>query len=333
MSTPYDAHGHGHGQGPWGPGPGHEGLGPGPGHEGPGPRSGSEGPGPGFEGPGPGDAHETVGAYALGILDDAEATEFEAHLAGCDVCARQLEEFSGMEPMLAALADLPGAGLPGAALPGAALPGAGFPALAPAAAPGHRRGAPEGGERLASPPGHGLADRLVAEVAAQRARWRRRGLYLAAVAAALIIGGPFAVLAATGDGGEDVAGGDPHPTSPAEDAFFHHMEEKTAATDPRTDVTATVGTEKKAWGTHTVLELKNVKGPLKCSLVAVGKDGEKETVTTWSVPEWGYGVKDSPHPAARNPLYVHGGAALDRDDIDRFEVRTSDGERLVEVDA
>ena len=57
--------------------------------------------------PGPSE-HETVGAYALGILDDAEATAFEAHLAGCEWCAQQLDELAGMEPMLAALADLPG---------------------------------------------------------------------------------------------------------------------------------------------------------------------------------------------------------------------------------
>ncbi|MEI5103254.1 zf-HC2 domain-containing protein [Streptomyces sp. PmtG] len=289
MSTPYDAHGHG---GPGGHGPG-----------------------------GPGDVHETVGAYALGILDDAEATAFEEHLAGCEICARQLEEFSGMEPMLAALADLPGAhGALGTQGADAAVP--------------RPRGLPEIGEQLAARPSPRLAERLVDEVAAKRARKRRRGMYLVAAAAALIIGGPLAVFAVDGGGGgsKQEEAIEPHPTSPAEDAFFHHMERKTSATDPKTKVSATVGTEKKAWGTHTVLELKNVKGPLKCSLIAVGKDGKKETVTTWSVPKWGYGIKDSTNKWARSPLYVHGGAAFDRDDIDHFEVRTFDGERLVTVD-
>ncbi len=69
--------------------------------------------------------------------------------------------------------------------------------------------------------------------------------------------------------------------------------------------------EKKAWGTHSVLELKNVKGPLKCSLIAVGKNGERETVTTWSVPKWGYGIENATTEQAKNPLYVHGGAAMD----------------------
>ncbi|MEU5582897.1 zf-HC2 domain-containing protein [Streptomyces huasconensis] len=253
-----------------------------------------------------GTVHEAVGAYALGVLDEAENAWFEAHLAGCEPCARHLEEFSAVEPMLAALADLPGG-----------------------------RGAPEVGEPLAARPGPRFADRLFGEVSRTRERRRRRGLLLVAAAVALIVGGPLTVLAVSGDGdsGPRDLAADPHPTSPAEDAFFHHMEEKREATDPATKVSATVGTEKKAWGTHAVLELKNVKGPLKCSLVAVGKDGTKETVTSWSVPKWGYGIKDSPNKWARGPLYVHGGAAMDRNDIDHFEVTTFDGDRLVEVDA
>ncbi|MFI7383058.1 anti-sigma factor family protein [Streptomyces sp. NPDC049813] len=253
-----------------------------------------------------GDVHETVGAYALGILDDAEASAFEAHLAACEHCAARLEEFAGVEPVLAALADLPDARDTSAV----------------------RRV----GESLAAAPSPRLARSLAGEVARGRSRRRRRGLYLVAAAAVLIVGGPLSVLAATGDGGAaDVA--DPHPTSPAEDAFFHHMDEKVQATDATTKVSATIGMEKKAWGTHTVLQLKNVKGPLKCSLVAVGKNGERETVTTWAVPAWGYGIASSPHESATHPLYVHGGAAFTRGQIDRFEVETLDGKRLVEVNA
>ncbi len=263
--------------------------------------------------------HESVGAYALGVLDEADAARFEAHLAGCEPCARQLEELSGVEPMLAALAGFPeGHG--------------GHDGHRDHGGHGAHR-APTVGDQLAARPGPRLADRLLGEVSRRREQRRRRGLLLVAAAVALIVGGPLAVLAVTGEGGgpEDVAA-DPHPTSPAEDAFFHHMDEKAAATDPATKVSATVGTEKKAWGTHAVLELKNVKGPLKCSLVAVGKDGAKETVTSWSVPKWGYGIKDSPDKWARGPLYVHGGAAMDRNDIDHFEVTTFDGDRLVRVD-
>lgn len=250
--------------------------------------------------------HDAVAAYSLGVLDGAEATAFEAHLAGCAYCAAQLDDLAGLEPMLAALAEPPG-------------PPPELTAPSPA-----------------------LLGRLVDEVAARReqqARRKRRGLYLVAAAAAVVIGGSGAVVVAAGGTDTDSAPGrvralpDPHPTSPAEDAFFHHMEQKRQATDPVTGVAAVVGTERKGWGTHTVLELRNVKGPLKCSLVAVSKKGDEEVVSSWSVPTWGYGIPDSPRQAARTPLYVHGGSAMARDDIDRFEVRTFDGERLVRVDA
>ncbi|MGW3582113.1 anti-sigma factor family protein [Streptomyces rubiginosohelvolus] len=278
-----------------------------PGPPGPfGPFGAGPGPGPGPTGS-EGSEHDAAAAYVLGILDDAQASDFEAHLAGCARCAAHLDEFAGMEPMLAMLAEAP-----------SAVPGA--------------RPVPHVPEK----PVPRLLGGLMDEVARRRHRRSRRSRYWVAAAAALIVGGPVAAFAVTaGDdrGGGPVAVGEPHPTSPAEDAFFEHMTEKVSATDPTTRVGASVGMEEKAWGTHTVLELKNVKGPQKCTLVAVSKTGEEEIVTSWSVPQWGYGIEGATNPAAKAPLYVHGGAAMDREDIARFEVRTFDGERLVEIGA
>ncbi|MFJ3665879.1 anti-sigma factor family protein [Streptomyces sp. NPDC090106] len=244
--------------------------------------------------------HETVGAYALGILDDAEASAFEMHLATCEWCAQQLDELAGMEPMLAALADLPGTGTPAI------------------------------GESLSARPSPRLVNSLVDEVSERRAQKRRRGFYLVAAAAALIIGGPLVAVGATGeDSGGNVSA---HTTaSPAKEAF-DAISDKVTATDSSTDVSATVAVEKKAWGTHAVLQLTNVKGPEKCSLIAVGKNGERETVTSWAVPTWGYGLPTAKTEEAKNPLYVHGGAAFTPNEIDHFEVMTFDGKRLVEVD-
>lgn len=252
--------------------------------------------------------HETVGAYALGILDDAEATAFEAHLAGCEWCAQQLDELAGMEPMLAALADLPGA-----------------------------QGSPAIGESLSARPSPQLATRLVDEVAERRASKRRRGFYMVAAAAALIIGGPVTVFATTGGNTSNEAAPVPSSsvakaTGSAKDAFAL-MTDRVSATDPTSKVTATVAMDSKAWGVGAVLELAGVKGPLKCSLIVVGKDGSRETMSNWSVPKWGYGIKDSTNAEARNPLYIHGGTAFTADEIDHFEVVTSAGKQLVEVDA
>jgi hypothetical protein len=177
-----------------------------------------------------------------------------------------------------------------------------------------------------------IAERLVDEVSARRAQKRRRGMYLVAAAAALIIGGPLTVLAV--NGGNDSGANPPvaHPASPAK-AAFQVMTDKSSATDAKTKVNAVVAIEPKDWGTHAVLQLKNVTGPEKCSLIAVGKNGERETVTSWSVPEWGYGTPNAKTEEAKQPLYVHGGAAFEPNQIDHFEVMTFSGKRLVEVKA
>jgi hypothetical protein len=245
--------------------------------------------------------HETVGAYALGILDDAEATAFEAHLATCEWCAQQLDELAGMEPMLAALADLPGSGTPTI------------------------------GESLSAKPTPRMAEKLVDEVVVQRTQKRRRSFFMLAASVALIIAGPLAAMAATGGdsgGGTTVEAG----ASPAK-SVFDKLPEKVTGTDPGTKVTATVGMEKKAWGTEAVVELKNVAGPNKCSLIAVGKNGERETISSWSVPPWGYGLPGAKTEQAKNPLYVQGGAAFTPDEIDHFEVMTFDGKKLVQIQA
>ncbi|RDG37575.1 anti-sigma factor family protein [Streptomyces corynorhini] len=266
--------------------------------------------------------HEAVGAYVLGILDDAEATAFEAHLAGCRICAVHLEEFSGMEPMLAMLADTPSDRF---SVP-ESLPGPlGAPAK-PVVVPLAQLPTPS----VSVQPSPQLLGRLVDEVAVKRAKRKRRGLYLVAAAAVLIIGGPVGAVVAT-SGDSSPGSNQAASRNPADD--FKKLTAKVAATDPTTKVSASVATEAKLWGTRTALELKNVKGPLKCSLIAVSKTGEEEVVTSWSVPEWGYGIPDSPNENGKKPLYVEGGTAMDKKDIAHFEVRTFDGDRLVEIPA
>ncbi|MGJ5755506.1 anti-sigma factor family protein [Streptomyces puniciscabiei] len=242
--------------------------------------------------------HETVGAYALGILDDAEATAFEAHLAGCEWCAQQLDELAGMEPMLAALADLPGSG-----------------------------SSPAIGESLSAKPSPRLVEKLVDEVAEKRAQKRRRSFYMIAAAAALIIAGPLAAVAVnSGSGGGQV-------TASAAQTTFESMPDRKSATDPASQTSATIAMQQKDWGTQAVLELKNAKGPLKCSLVLVAKNGQRVTMSSWSVPNWGYGIPDGKTPESRKPLYIGGAAAFKPNEIDHFEVVTFQGKKLVQVQA
>ncbi|WP_327291400.1 anti-sigma factor family protein [Streptomyces sp. NBC_01198] len=109
--------------------------------------------------------HVDVGAYLLGVLDDDEMARFEAHLVDCEVCGDELDQLSGVVPVLD---ELRADGLGFAEMPG----------------------------------GDAMLDRLLARVAAERRRHRRRRLVAIAAAAVLVVGGPtVAVLAVHGSGG------------------------------------------------------------------------------------------------------------------------------------
>ncbi|MEV4612678.1 zf-HC2 domain-containing protein [Kitasatospora sp. NPDC049258] len=162
----------------------------------------------------------------------------------------------------------------------------------------------EAGPVLEQPSDH-LLGRLVDEVAAARRRSRTRRLVLVAAAAVLVVGGPAVTLAATAQ--------DPKPAAVATQQF--------SATDPATGVSATVGVTGKKWGSQVSLALSNVAGPKQCDLIAVSRGGERQTVTSWSVPPAGYGSDAA--------LQTSGGAALQPSEIDHFEVRTLDGQQLL----
>lgn len=169
------------------------------------------------------------------------------------------------------------------------------------------------GVLLPEPPRPTLLNQLLDSIETGRRRSGRRRLRLIAAAAALIIAAPVAVLGLrTQDSGDDSV-------------------RRYAATDPATGVSATVALQERVWGSGVGLELARVKGPLTCKLVAVGKDGKEQTVTTWAVPADGYGFPDA--KGHEEPLRTEGGAALHGADIDRFEVRTLDGRRLVTIEA
>lgn len=100
--------------------------------------------------------HRDVAAYALGVLEPADAFRFEEHLADCVMCTVQLSDFASAATSLAELA---------------------------------------GPDRVEARPSRRLLDRLTDEVVAVRRRSRRRRLQLVAAAAALIVALPAAALA------------------------------------------------------------------------------------------------------------------------------------------
>ncbi|MGW4382943.1 anti-sigma factor family protein [Kitasatospora sp. NPDC004531] len=157
--------------------------------------------------------------------------------------------------------------------------------------------APAAGRDAAPPePPPELLDRLAGQVAAERRRAKVRRLVLAAVAAILALGGPAVTWALTE--GPQVAA----------------VAQQFSATDAATGVSATVGVDPAAWGSRITLDLGHLSGPQSCTLVAVGTDGSRQTVTSWTVPATGYG--------ATTGLRTGGGTGLAPSAIARFEVHS-----------
>ncbi|GAA3997157.1 zf-HC2 domain-containing protein [Streptomyces marokkonensis] len=209
--------------------------------------------------------HRDVGAYALGVLDEADAFRFEDHLVECPRCAARVTEFGPAARQLTL----------------------------------YRQATP----RLVHPmtrPGPRLLDRLLSEVAARHRAGRRRVLYAVAAALVCAVAGPGVVVHASR---ADTTG-------------------RLTATGERSGVWAQLTAEGQAWGTGVELKVRDRAGPRSCRLIAVGRDGTEQTITSWNVPG---------HHA--RPSTLHGGAALRPGQIVRYEVRTSQGERLVTLPA
>ncbi|MCC3772383.1 anti-sigma factor [Streptomyces sp. UNOC14_S4] len=239
--------------------------------------------------------HTDVGAYALGALEQDDAARFEEHLADCPECAAELDGLLGLTPLLADLKE-----------------------------------ATPDPDTLTARPGPGFLDGLLGRAAAVRRAQRVRRRCLAAAAAVLIVAGPLVGAALTAHRTPDRT---PDHSSVSAARQMYEEGEKYGAVDPVTKVDATVSLEDKPWGTHAALRLAHVKGPLTCDLVAVGRNGQRQTVTTWAVPAAGYGLEggEKSDKWSKEPLYTHGGAAFPRNDIDHFEVRTLDGKLLATV--
>lgn len=207
--------------------------------------------------------HRDVGAYALGVLDEAEAFRFEDHLMECPSCAAQVTEFGATTRQLML----------------------------------YRRSTPP----LTHPmpkPGPRMLDRLLSEVAGHSRAVRRRLLF--ALAASVVLATTAPALAMMSSGGGKQA------------------PESIAATDERSGVWAEITTVDEDWGSRLELKVKDGAGPRVCRLVVIGQDGSEETVAGWHVPR---------HDARPNTMAS--GSTLHTGQVDRYELRSSDGEHLV----
>jgi hypothetical protein len=219
--------------------------------------------------------HRDVGAYALGVLGEAEAFRFEDHLVECAQCTAFVSEYRPATRQLML----------------------------------YRQSTPRSVHPFAAP-GPRLLDRLLGEVATRNRAGRRRLLFALAASVVLATGGPaLALVVGHGSPSGAVVAADP-PSS------------RMARTDAETGVWAQVTIRERLWGSDIEVEVKDAEGPRACELVAIGKDGSEQSVTSWMEPA---------HNEAA--ITMQGGSSMPTDEIRRFEVRTADGDHLVTLNS
>jgi hypothetical protein len=249
------------------------------------------------------EVHLDVASYALGILDAVDVERFEEHLVTCDACALELERFL---PVTQALA-------------------------------GVDRHAFAQAERTVR---DGMMfDRMRNVVSIERKRRRTRTSFLVAAAAAVAVLATLALsiglLRPTGDDAGTNPGtnagatagpgratvGAPSNTAPADQTpglSAPPAGAQFSATDPLSGAKIDLVLDSRPWGSQLSVTLRQVHGPLTCTLLVVGKNGKSEPAGTWNVSSDGYGTTAHPEPLVfAAPTSMQGSA------IDRIEVRAT----------
>jgi predicted anti-sigma-YlaC factor YlaD len=224
---------------------------------------------------------QPLGAYVLGVLDEREARAVEDHLASCPRCRAESAELRAVEEAMG--------GVPPEAL---------------------LDGPPEGGDLL--------LQRTLRQVRSERAaRTRRRqvGLGLvAAAAAAIVLGGGFAVGRGTAPDVAAVQQTTNPPVPPAGTRLG-------SATDPVTGARMTVQVRPAAGWVRVNASVAGVAEGEKCRLFVVAKDGSRQEAGSWLVSAAG----------EEDGTNLDGSALIAPEDVVAVEVRDFDDERIVIV--
>jgi hypothetical protein len=285
-------------------------------------------------------AHVDVAAYALGALSDRESSQFEDHLVQCSTCASELESMVRVVSLMSdvSLADIAddappvmgpytaANGLPVMGTPNRPPAPSGPPMTSPVGAPvpapfGDPTAVPvEGGRRddrrEERRPAAAAPVPPPVPISRGRSKRRRGGTVLLAAAAAVVgavAGG--AVVAETGYFDPPAQA----PVQASDGEVVPITGEKVSATDKRTGAHIDAALDSKAWGTKVSFAVTKIEGPKSCRLVAVRKNGDTEVLSSWDVPDGGYGYEVRPQP-----LSLTAATAMRSKDITRLEVQAMD---------
>lgn len=238
--------------------------------------------------------HIDVAAYVLGVLDEDEVDAFENHLAQCRKCALDLKDF-------AVLPDL----------------------LDEADQAGLLRGT--AGER---PDGRSVRA-MLDSVSIDRGRKRRNYALAAAAVAVLLVGGTAAATVQLTDGKTTTtAQSSPNTGAPPKQSNVANNEtdvfQELSRSDPKTGLSAKIHARPEAWGTSIEFEVEGAKGPGRCDLVALTRDGGTMPVTSWLV---GAPAINGDKPA----VLLNGGLGMRWNEIAAFVVRDAGGATLLHM--
>jgi hypothetical protein len=225
----------------------------------------------------------SLGVFVLGALEPAERHDVEAHLADCPRCTAILAELAPLPGLLHRLDPIEPAQHSRDTVPAAAQAEPATPVQTPLVPPE-------------------LRERLLEAARADRAR-RRRGLAVAAIAAAAVLVG---VLLAGQFPGVSWGQHGANQTTTA------------SATDAKTAVRADVRLMPDATGSELRLHLAGVAPEEQCSLVAITTDGLRDVAATWEATYEGEAA-------------VVGHTSFRPDQIKQLLVVTEAGRTLVQV--
>jgi hypothetical protein len=264
--------------------------------------------------------HRDVAAFLANALEPDEDAAFADHLAGCETCRDELVWLSGVTLALAGEDADPVAAVPDPTdEPGPAEAGSAEPGPAEADQPVAQDKPVAQDEPVAQDgPAEPAGPRPPTDI--ETVRHRRAGRatgWLAAAAAAglLVVGGGTGFLIGHSTAGVTAA---PNAVQVLFDTGAVHR-----AQSPASRVTADIAVVPAAGGVDLGLRLSDPLGPKQCMLVAVGRNGARQTAMTWSVPAGGFGT------ASSGPLLARGQVGFHPGEIARFEIQSAGRTLLV----
>lgn len=249
----------------------------------------------------------SLGAYALGALDDDESAEVEAHLDGCPACREEAAELSGLTPLLARVSE-------------------------------------EDIEHAATPP-RAVLDRMIV-ASAKRNRRSRILLSLAASIVVAALGGTAwlasvqstqhessSAARAPAESLESAQAKDnPAAALSAEDSAKANADGDASAkqqrqapqelTGRRGDVELGVRLTAEEGGTKVLATVSGVPAGTACRLVAISRDGTVAPVAGWTV---------TPEEYRAGRASFDGSTEFLMKEIMRFDLITSSGRKLVTI--